>query len=152
MERRTGGYPPKIIATVELYNQHTEAVIAELAPAGIQWHNIGDTHTWDEVISVLTCAPPWGPIQRAMNPNTWIWGVPGYDELVTIVELLATGNVQRGNMSGAKRSDFPQRIRRPYDERDVVEKKTVGKAEDARVAAAIVNEHTGVDFASVLTR
>ena len=55
-------------------------------------------------------------------------------------------------MSGAKRSDFPQRIRRPYDERDVVEKKTVGKAEDARVAAAIVNEHTGVDFASVLTR
>lgn len=152
MEQWAGGYPPKIIATIELYNSYPEAVIAELAPAGIQWHSIGETHTWDEVISVLTCSPPWGAIQRAMNPKTWIWGVPGYDELVTVVELLATGNVQRGNASGAKRSDFPQRIRRPYDERDVVEKKTVGKAEDARIAAAIVNEHTGVDFASVLTR
>jgi len=86
-----------------------------------------------------------------MNPKTWIWGVPGYDELVTIVELLATGNVQRGNASGAKRSDFPQRIRRPYDERDVVEKKTVGKAEDARVAAAIFNEPTRGVFSSVFS-
>jgi len=81
-----------------------------------------------------------------------VWSLPGYDELVTMLELLATGNVQRGNASGAKRSDFPKRIKRPYDERDIVDEKKIGRAEDARVAVSIIDEHTGADFASVLTR
>lgn len=149
---RAGSNPPKILATIELYHTHTEAVLAELTPAGIRWDSIGEVHTWDEVISLLSCAPPWGPLSRALNPKEWVWSLPGYDELVTMLELLATGNVQRGNASGAKRSDFPKRIKRPYDERDIVDEKKIGRAEDARVTVSIIDEHTGADFASVLTR
>lgn len=149
---RAGGDPPKIVATIELYNRYTEAVIAELALAGIRWCELGEGCTWDEAIAVLSCAPAWGPLQRAMNPQNWIWGIPGYDEIVTVVELLATGNVQRGNASGAKRSDFPKRIRRPYEEREVVESHKVGKPEDARVVDSLLSEYAGVDFSAVLTR
>ena len=127
-------------------------MIAELHPAGVVWSQIGERHTWEEVISILTCAPPWGPLHRALNPKEWVWGIPGYDELVAIAELINVGNVQRGNASGAKRSDFPKRVRRPYDDRETVEETKVGKAEDARVAVALVNEHTGTDFSSVLAR
>ena len=117
---RAGGYAPKIVATIELYDRYTEAVIAELALAGIRWCELGEGRTWDEA--------------------------------VTVVELLATGNVQRGNASGAKRSDFPKRIRRPYEEREVVESHRVGKPEDARVVDSLLSEYAGVDFSAVLTR
>lgn len=38
-----------------------------------------------------------------------------YDQLQTMVEILATGNVLHGNQSGAKRSHFPERAKRPWE-------------------------------------
>lgn len=143
-------FGPKILATLDLYRRHPEAVIAELLPAGIRWSDIGETFLWDEAIAVLTCAPPWGPLSQALNPKDWVWGIPGFDQVVLISELLATGNVQRGNQSGARRSDFPERTRRPYDEREIVDQKTVGKPVDVVDAAAVMFDYTGLDFSTVL--
>lgn len=93
-------------------------------------------HDWGDVAAAVYTEPPWGPINRAILGNDWLWSLPGYNELVTVVELLATGNVQRGNQSGAKRSDFPNRVRRPGDEREIVDQTTLGnKAVDLSVMA-----------------
>lgn len=108
---------------------------------GLRWRNIGirpDT-TWADVIAVLETEPPWGVVTRAILGSDWVWALPGYNELVTLAELTAAGNVQRGNQSGAKRSDFPKRIRRPNDEREIVDQKKIGKTSvDASLMAEML--------------
>lgn len=93
---------------------------------GLRWSDIGYTCDWNDVIVALDSEPPWGPIHRTRDPKNWLWGLPGYDEIITLVELIATGNVQRGNQSNAKKSDFPKRITRPWDERSTVNERKLG--------------------------
>lgn len=94
---------------------------------GIRWREVGDEYDWGEAIAVLDSEPPWGPLSRARNPKTWVWYLPGFDQLQSAVELLQIGNVQRGNASQTPKSKFPKRMRRPWDKRERVgEKKLKG--------------------------
>lgn len=99
---------------------------ARLLEMGLRWSEVGYSCDWQDIISALESEPPWGPIHRAKEPKNWLWGLPGYDELVSLLEMTAAGNVQRGNQSGAKKSEFPKRIRRPWDERDTVNERKLG--------------------------
>lgn len=138
MEQRRTRFSPKIISLIRLHEEHALAVEARLLEFGIKWSHVGgeNPHDWGDVAAVVYTEPPWGPINRSILGDKWLWSLPGYDELVTLVELIATGNVQRGNQSGAKRSDFPKRVQRPGDEREVVDQTTLGnRAVDLSVMA-----------------
>lgn len=54
------------------------------------------------------------PYMRASDPN-WYWRDPLFDLVLSVVETLQVANVQRGNPSGASRSKFPERVKRPWD-------------------------------------
>lgn len=71
-------------------------------------------NTWGDILAVIYTEPPGGPISRAQDPEDWKWYLPGYDQLQTITEQLATANVLHGNQSGAKKSELPERAPRPW--------------------------------------
>lgn len=134
---------------------------SRLLEYGIRWRYIGeDEFDWDDVVAVINTEPAWGPINRAILANDWAWALPGYNELVLLSELLSVGNVQRGNQSGAKRSDFPDRVRRPWDNREVVDERKIGgkNAVDAQVMSQMLLDRMSdgernqvlIDFANLI--
>lgn len=76
------------------------------------WPGPDEVPDWRALVEAIENEPPWGPLHRAREPRDWKWYVPGYDELVTLMELTRMGNVQRG---GGKKQDLPKRIPRPWD-------------------------------------
>lgn len=129
MEQRGHYLSPKIIQMIQLHRRYPLQVESRLLEFGIRWRSVGEdpTTTWDDVVAILETDPPWGTVTRAILGSDWIWAIPGYNELVSLIELTAIGNVQRGNQSGAKRSDFPKKVRRPNENREIVDQKKIGK-------------------------
>ena len=79
---------------------------------------------WSDCYALVRTLPYDSPLHRELEPKLWFWRNPAFDLMVTAVEALITGNVQRGNASGAKKSAFPKRIPRPWDKGS--ETKTLG--------------------------
>ncbi len=78
----------------------------ELIILGLRWDDVGsDSLTWRDLKVIITQAREDGPLIRALFPDKALF-VPRALEIM--IHHLATGNVQRGNQSGAKREDFPK--------------------------------------------
>lgn len=67
--------------------------------------------------------PADGPIHRAQNPEDWHWYTLHYDQLQNLAEIMATLATLTGNQSRAKKSDFPERAKRPWDKKKAEEVK-----------------------------
>lgn len=91
------------------------AVEARLIECGLRWSDIGeDRHTtWREVLAVVETEPPWGPISRVKDSKEWVWYIPGYNELVTLLEQTILAGYQR---AGKKANGFKP-ARRPWDKK-----------------------------------
>lgn len=89
---------------------------------GLDWDSVYGGGYWDDAIAAIETEPPWGPVHRAEKPDEWVWYVPGYDEILRLVELTNIANIQRGNQSQAERSAFPKFIKRPWDKAKQVKK------------------------------
>lgn len=106
------GYRPKILALLELYRAHPAAVTTRLLECGLDWNRAGQPgHTWDLIQAVVESEPPWGPINRAVHGENWIWYLPGFDNLQTVMEGTVLALYQR---AGKKATDF-KRAKRPWE-------------------------------------
>lgn len=97
---------------------------ARLIECGLRWDEAGKRrNTWRDILAVIYTEPADGPIHRAQEPEDWKWYTLHYDQLQTLVEVMATFTVLNGNQSGAKKSDMPERAKRPGDKSESQEVK-----------------------------
>ena len=82
----------------------------------MRWDEAGKKrNTWGDILAVVHTEPADGPIHRAQEPNDWRWYTLHYDQLQNIAEIMATLATLTGNQSRAKKSQFPERAKRPWD-------------------------------------
>lgn len=90
----------------------------------MRWDEAGKKrNTWADILAVVHTEPPGGPIHRAQDPDNWHWYTLHYDQLQSIVEIMATFTALNGNQSGAKKSQLPERAKRPWDKTSTQETK-----------------------------
>lgn len=81
----------------------------------MEWHRAGEPgNTWDLMISVIETDPPWGPVARALNGDDWVWYIPGYNNLQTLVETSVLAMYQRANK---KPTNFKRAVR-PWEKKE----------------------------------
>lgn len=99
----------ELLGLLDLLDEHAEAVTYDLLTLGLRLRDLGtDALTWAELLAVARHAPPGSAVRRATDPDH-IWGLPE-QLLAGVVDLLAVGNWQRGQMP---RRDYPKPIPRP---------------------------------------
>lgn len=109
-----GNTPPKIIRLIDLYDKHPQAVITRLLEYGLYFERAGEPgNEWSLIDAVLSTDPPWGPVSRAINGDKWVWYLPGFDQLQSLVESSALAMYQRAQ----KKPTGFKRARRPWDEK-----------------------------------
>lgn len=90
----------------------------------MRWDEAGKRrNTWADILAVIHTEKPDGPIHRAQDPENWHWYTLHFDQVQNLVEMMATLATLHGNQSQAKKSDFPERAKRPWDK---------GKAEEVK--------------------
>lgn len=52
-------------------------------------------NNWANIHAAIKTAPPGSPLHIAHDPDNWVWGLPYYNELVNIFDLLHAANAQR---------------------------------------------------------
>ena len=89
---------------------------ARLLEVGLDWDSprTGKA-SWANIIAAIESEPPWGPIQRATEPEKWFWYIPMFEGVQSIKEILAVANLQRGG-DRAKLRSFKPAVR-PWDEK-----------------------------------
>lgn len=96
-----------IVSLWELHDELPEAVEYELIRLGLRWRQVGtEVLSWRDLAVIVAQASPDGPLFQAKYPEE----IPQIrlERLLELVHYeLSVANTQRGNQSGAKRSDFP---------------------------------------------
>lgn len=85
-----------MIACLNSFAEHEDEVRARLLELGLSWDGkrTGKSN-WANIHAAIKTAPPGSPLHIAQDPKDWIWGMPYYNELVNISDLLSLGNAQR---------------------------------------------------------
>lgn len=95
-----------------LIDEHQEAVEYELINRGLRLHQLGTKRlTWRDLLVITRHSPPGNAIDRAMNPDEFMWGLP--EQLyATIVDQLRIANWMRTE-DGSKGRNPPEPLPRP---------------------------------------
>ena len=92
----------------KLHEEFPEAVELELIALGLRWRHAGtEALSWRDLAVVVSQARPDGALVRAQAPED----TPQIrmERLLELIHYqLSVANTQRGNQSGARRSEFPE--------------------------------------------
>lgn len=104
----------KILAALDLYRRHESAVRSRLLELNLNWDaSRRGKSNWANIIAALETAPWDSAIRQAEIPDSWQWGNPLYEPVLTSMEALIAANIQRsGDKAAANRF---KRIPRPGD-------------------------------------
>lgn len=95
-----------MIGLLELHEEFPEALEYELLSVGLRWRDLGTKRlSWRDLKVVVSQAPADGALTRSRYPDAHLL----LDRRLEILDWrLAVANTQRGNQSGARKSEFPE--------------------------------------------
>lgn len=87
---------------------------ARLLEGGISLEQVGTREaSWDDAVAWVESESPWGAIHRALDPESWVWYIPGFSILVTIAENQVLASYANSDEKPPK----DVRVPRPWDKK-----------------------------------
>lgn len=110
VQRATGASLAEILGLVDLLNEYESAITYDCLSIGMRLIQLGtQKFTWGELLAIVQHSPHISALNRAMNPDEWMWDTTNH-LLADIDDQLHVANWQRGS---GKKKDFPKPIKRP---------------------------------------
>lgn len=103
-----------ILGLHRLLDEHGEAIRYDLLALGRDLDELGDSLSWVDLRAVVRHSPRTAALARAVHGEGVDWDA-GVHLLATAVDLLASGNWQRGGGKGVR----PKPLKRPQEKRRI---------------------------------